>query len=292
MRSRIGRLLNKLRLRYKILEKNFTFSIFFPVQNRHHEKYFCDLEIPENFIKDRVHILDTRPIRSNHDVLQLFLFSKILEFNKYSKIEIYEFGTWRGAFIENLLIALPENKKIVYFGYDTYSEFPILNNTNESRTIKKFNTRLRLNSPFSIQELSKIFNEYDGKIQFYPRKGIIDEGFSENLKSADIIFFDMDYGITFSNIFANSEIKSSTIIIVDDYQHPSWADLTTHVNKFCHESRRLPVNISDFFGVPRSKRTQFTYLLVPSEMSHFTSDLNYRVVSKKSLNDIFYKHTV
>jgi hypothetical protein len=226
--------------------------------------------------------LESNPRRTNHDVAQLFLFKKIIELFQSPIIEICEFGTWRGSFIENILIDLPADQKINYTGYDTFKNFPKINNSIESKSIHNFDKRISLSHPFSKEELSLIFAKYANKLQYDLRGGVIDKSFDENLKNADIIFFDMDYGITFSSIVAKTKFKQNVLFIVDDYHHPSWFNLTYHVNEFCRKSNRLPVNISDFFGVPRSDRTKFTYLLVPTVNRQNIPELNYQISISKN----------
>jgi len=54
------------------------FLIPIPNQGRKHTKYYCEVDIAENFQKARQHILNANPRRTNHDMLQLMLFAKVL----------------------------------------------------------------------------------------------------------------------------------------------------------------------------------------------------------------------
>ena len=255
------------------------FPIPIPNQNQKHTKHECEVDITENFQKARQHIFSSNPRRTNHDLLQLMLFAEVLAGVQKQSVKVIEFGTWRGAFTENLAITARElDIKVFYTGFDTFTTFPNAPNSAEARTIRDLDKKIVSNSPFSEAELLILLSPYSNNLEVSFIPGDIRET-SSHLKDfqADIVFFDMDYGFAFDAVVEKLIIGEDTLFIVDDYYQPSWFNLTLHVNKFCSENGFIPVNISDFFGVPRSQRTQFTAILIRKNSSKYRPLIDFRV---------------
>jgi hypothetical protein len=256
-----------------------THLIPIPNQSKRHKKFRAIFEISMQFGMARESIVSAVEKRSNHDLVQFNLFKKILEEIPQRNLVVLEFGTWRGAFIESLAIdANMLNKKINYFGFDTFDKFPFVVGVPEAQNIYKLEKHLSLVAPYSVTKLQNILGKYSDNLELNLLPGDIRETVSE-VKSIvpDIVFFDMDYAFAFDLVVEHLTLTEKTIFIVDDYYQPSWFSLTLAVNAFCSKRGLVPVNISDYFGVPRTPRTQYTVVLIPTMRKKRTPGVDFTV---------------
>ena len=79
----------------------------------------------------------------------------------------------------------------------------------------------------------------------------------------DLVHFDMDFYAAFAPAMAWLENVHRTTIAVDDYYQPSWVGIVDAVNEFAEKHGLFPVNLSDYFRIERSLRTQWIALLLP-----------------------------
>jgi len=83
----------------------------------------------------------------------------------------------------------------------------------------------------------------------------------------DIVYYDMDFYDAFFAAMRWIENPGTVNLIVDDYYQPSWTGMVDAVNDFCSQHNLYPVNLSDYFRMERSQRTQYIMILLPLNRS-------------------------
>ncbi|MBI3318083.1 MAG: hypothetical protein HYZ90_02920 [Candidatus Omnitrophica bacterium] len=180
-------------------------------------------------------------------------------------ITVVEFGVWRGAFLENLAIHAEETgKKLRIFGFDTFEEFPDRSTPGDlkTRTLEKYHLALETTKPFPQEEIKKRLGTYSSIAELHWVAGDITRLTPAKI-APDLVHFDMDlYEPFFSAMKWIGNVRT-TRLIVDDYYQPSWTGMVDAVNGFAGQHGLYPVNLSDYFRVERSHRTQWISLLLP-----------------------------
>jgi hypothetical protein len=242
------------------------YRISYLSMSTNHQPACSKLLLPLDFYQKRSHLFFTEPYVSNHDPLSLHLLNRSLDEIDKDEITLVEFGVWRGASLENIAIHAEEtNKKLIIWGFDSFDGFPdsAIDKDLRTRTVDTHNETISSNYPYSKKQIQDILAKYSSIKELNLVSGDILKLKLDQQIQADYIYFDMDYYATFVAAMPLISNINETKIIVDDYYQPSWVGMVDAVNEFCEANGLYPVNLSDYFRVERSHRTQFMVTLLP-----------------------------
>jgi hypothetical protein len=229
-----------------------------------HAPVHRSLEPPQGFYDKRKHIFESIRRVTNHDALAFLLFCKLLDSLKKQTITVVEFGVWRASFLENLCIHAEEHgKKLVIYGFDSFNNFPdsVAHQDLRSRTRDEYEQALANNPPFSIEQVRARLSKYACVQELHLIQGNICELTPGPKIDADLVHYDMDFYMAFFAAMKWIKDTGTCTLLVDDYYQPSWVGMVDAVNEYGAKHGLYPVNLSDYFRIERSHRTQHIAIL-------------------------------
>jgi hypothetical protein len=243
-----------------------TYQVAYNSRRPIHRPVHRTLTLPASFYDARRHLLDASPRVTNHDLVALWLYTRLLDQITKKRVVIAEFGVWRGAFLENLAIhASATGKELVFWGFDSFDAgFPDIVEPIDlrSRPREDYAHAVAASVPSSTDEVSRRLARHAAVVDVHLVRGDITRT-PPRPTAFDLVHFDMDFYAAFAPAMAWLENVHRTTIAVDDYYQPSWVGIVDAVNEFAEKHRLFPVNLSDYFRIERSLRTQWIALLLP-----------------------------
>ena len=243
-----------------------TYQVAYNNRRPIHRPVHRTLTLPTRFYDDRRHLLEANPPVTNHDLVALWLYTRLLDQIAKKRVVIAEFGVWRGAFLESLAIhATATGKELVLWGFDGFDAgFPDIAEPIDlrSRPRDDYAHAVAASVPSSADEVSRRLARHAAVVDVHLVRGDITKT-PPRPTAFDLVHFDMDFYAAFAPAMAWLENVHQTTIAVDDYYQPSWVGIVDAVNEFAEKHRLFPVNLSDYFRIERSLRTQWIALLLP-----------------------------
>ena len=242
-----------------------TYQIAYNNLRPAHRPVYRTLSVPASFYERHRLLLEASPRLTNHDLVSFWLFTKLLDSIHKEVVTIVEFGVWCGAFLENLAIhAQHSGKKLVLYGFDNFDHYPDMAEPVDlrSRPATDYRRAIAQHPPASKDEVFRRLSAYPSVVDVRLVAGDITTLTFRPVKF-DLVHFDMDLHSAFGAAMSWVDDPDDTILIVDDYYQPSWPGVVDAVNDFADKHQLYPVNISDYFRIERSLRTQWINLLLP-----------------------------
>ncbi len=231
-----------------------------------HRPVSHQIRLPLSFYEKRKHLYFSESRLTNHDLLSFWLFTRILDEIPKPVVTVGEFGVWRGAFIENLAIHAAETgKRLIIYGFDTFDVFPDRSSPKDLATrpsVEKYRYTISVTQPFTQEAIRRQLLKYPSIEQLHLVPGDLTRLAPQPL-NLDLAHLDIDLYEPLKSAFRWIAQVPACRVLVDDYYQPSWAGIVDAVNEFCADQRLVPVNLADFYRVPRSYRTQWIVRLLP-----------------------------
>lgn len=243
-----------------------TYQVAYNSRRPIHRPVYRTLTLPAKFYDARRHLLEADPRVTNHDLVAFWLYTRLLDQIPKKRVVVAEFGVWRGAFLENLAIhASATGKELVLWGFDSFDQgFPDIAEPVDlrSRPREDYAHALATSVPASADEVRRRLARHGAVADVHLVSGDITRTPSRPA-AFDLVHFDMDFYAAFGAAMAWLAHVHGPMIAVDDYYQPSWVGIVDAVNEFAGKHHLYPVNLSDYFRIERSLRTQWIALLLP-----------------------------
>ena len=230
-----------------------------------HRPVYRTLKVPAGFYEERRHLLEATPRVTNHDLVSFWLFAQLLDRIPQDTVTVVEFGLWQGAFLENLALrAEHTGKKLVLYGFDNFVRYPDIAEAIDlrSRPRSDYERAISAHPPASPADIRRRLAQYPSVVDVKLVAGDITQLTPEPGRF-DFVHFDMDFHAAFQAAMAWVANPVDTVLVVDDYYQPSWPGIVDAVNEFSRKHHVYPVNLSDYFRIERSLRTQWINILLP-----------------------------
>jgi hypothetical protein len=254
-----------VRIERRGVEVEATYQVAYNNLRPIHRPVYRSLRLPRDFYERRRHIFEASPPVTNHDWVSYWLYAQLLDRIPKSVVTVAEFGVWRGAFLENLAIhAEQTGKKLVVHGFDMFDDFPDIAEPIDlrSRPRTDYAAAIGSNAPASAAAIRRRLAPYTSVSELNLVAGDITKATPQPM-ALDFVHFDMDFYAAFNAAMAWIHNPGAGVLAIDDYYQPSWVGIVDAVNDFSAKHRLYPVNLSDYFRIERSLRTQWIALLLP-----------------------------
>jgi hypothetical protein len=246
-------------------EVEATYQVAYNNLRPAHRPVYRTLKLPAYFYDRRRHLLEATPRVTNHDLISFWLFASLLDQIPKETVTVAEFGLWQGAFLENLAIrAESTGKRLVLYGFDNFDQYPDIAQPVDlrSRSRADYVRSITLHPPASADTVRARLTKYSSVIDVRLMAGDITQA-APQPTIFDLVHFDMDFYAAFHAAMACVANPDQVLLVVDDYYQPSWPGIVDAVNEFCEKHQLYPINLSDYFRIERSLRTQWINILRP-----------------------------